>query len=891
MKRIIALLLSFCMVLSLAACGQPDTGETLAPTQTPTQAPTQAPTQEPTEGLAGTEGLNLPEIADGYNRIVFFWNYDGDLAAADFWIWLIGKDGKGYTVTECDYGCYTYIDVPESETKVGFIPRYSCSDPGASSWGSATKDGDQDRFAEVRGKETVIYLTFGDLNVYYSTDGGSLEVKKEFGIAGMTSLNTIQYNINPRTTIKSLDQIKVYEGDAATGREIEITKLTSLGKNVANGVIHVGEELDLSKNYSIVIEGYGEEPVVPTDVFDTEEFVANYCYDGNDLGSVINADGSTTFKVWAPTASKVVLNLFEAGHDCQAYASQDMVLGEKGVWSLTVADCGHGVYYTYSVTTALGTQDAVDPYAYACGVNGDRGMVVDLSVTDPANWESDKVVELEKYTDATIWEVHVRDFSNTVAGSQYPGKYLAFTERGWTNGAGQKIGVDYLVDLGVTHIHLQPIYDYASVNEMNPSFNWGYDPENYNCLEGSYSTDPYNGAVRITEFKQMIQSLHSDGLGVIMDVVYNHTYDANSNLNKIVPYYYYRYNADGTNTSASGCGNDTASERYMYRKYMVDSVTFWAKEYNLDGFRFDLMGLHDVVTMQAIEQAIHAVNPNAIIYGEAWDMAGSTVDVDMMTQPNASDVLASEGAAGAISVFSDTIRDGLKGSVFDATAQGFISGAYKNYAGYIKFGISGGEQPGTSWTATQGAVINYMSCHDNLTLWDKLAVSNPDNTVEERLAMNRMGITIVMVSKGTPFFLAGEEMLRSKDGNENSYNASDAINNMDWEVLVPGSDEYNMMQFYKGLIEMREVYDIFRADSGVQITFSAMNGGSLVAHFADANGKEALVLINPTAADDSYTLEGSWNLVCDGFQAGSETLQTLTGEVTVPTGVALVLVK
>ena len=657
--------------------------------QAPTNEPTQAPTQEPTEApndYQTTTGLDLPDLAAGYNRVVFFWNYDGDLAAADFWIWRIGKDGKGYTMTACEYGSYTFIDIPESDTQVGFIPRYDCSAPGTSSWGSATKDCQQDRFVEIKGRETVVYLVFGDENIYYN-NGGNVEVKKEVAVAGITSLNTIYYSVKPKTTLNALSDIKVYEGDAETGREIAVVELSSLGKETTNGTVKLAEELDLSKTYTVVVNGYKSKTATPTDVFDSAEFIEKYCYDGDDLGATINKNGSTTFKVWAPTASSVVLNLFAAGDGGKAYSNLEMTKAEQGVWELTVSDCGHGVYYTYSVTTSGGTQEAVDPYAYACGVNGQRGMVIDLSKTDPDGWKESAAVTLEAYTKAIIWEVHVRDFSNKVADSKYPGKYLAFTERGWKNESGVSIGVDYVKELGATHIHLQPIYDYASVDETKSNtFNWGYDPQNYNCLEGSYSTDPYNGEVRIREFKQMVQSLHEEGIGVIKDVVFNHTYSANSNLNKIVPNYYYRYNADGTNTSASGCGNDTASERYMFRKYMVDSVTFWATEYKLDGFRFDLMGLHDVETMQAIEKAIHAVNPDAIIYGEAWDMAGNTSKVPMMNQSNAGKVTASEGAAGAVSVFSDTIRDGLKGSVFEATGKGYINGSYKTTVAQVKIG-------------------------------------------------------------------------------------------------------------------------------------------------------------------------------------------------------------
>ena len=852
-----------------------------------TQKPTDPTVTEPTEDYS--------DVPEGYNQLVIYWDYAGDLSTAAFWIWPEGGNGQGYPVEADAYGCKVVVDLPADVTRVGFIACYGCTATSGSTWIGGTKDVDADRFIDMNARRVTAYLKSGDPNIYFSKDGGgSLDIAKEIKMAGMTAMNAIKYQINPRVRITSLDQIKVFEGD----RQIEVTGLSTLNNEVNYGEVTLAENLDLSKAYTIEIEGYGSSIVVPTTVFDSEEFIKNYTYDGDDLGAVIHGD-KTTFKVWAPTASSVVLNLFAVGNGGSAYKTVEMTKADRGVWEHT-EECGHGTYYTYTVTTAVGAQEAVDPYAKAAGVNGDRGMVVDLDLTDPDGWDTDQVVSLEKYTDATIWEVHVRDFSNTIASSKYPGKYLAFTERGLTNANGISVGVDYLLNLGITHIHLLPVYDYASVNEASPSFNWGYDPENYNVPEGSYSTDPYNGEVRITEFKQMVQSLHNDGLGVIMDVVYNHTFSANSNLNKVVPYYYYRYNANGDNSNGSGCGNDTASERYMYSKYMVDSVRFWAEEYNLDGFRFDLMGLHDVETMQAIEQAVHAVNPNAIIYGEAWSLTTTVYNNAVLaTQPNLGKITATVGSAGAVAAFNDAIRDGLKGSVFDAKGQGYINGAYKANATKVQFGIMGGaERSGTTWSIPGCAVINYMSAHDNNTLWDKLHLSNPDNTEEELLAMNRLGAAIVMISKGTPFWQAGEEMLRTKvnaDGtfNENSYNASDAVNNMNWDVLKEGTAEYAMMLYYKGLIEMRQTYSIF-CDNGsdVTITFENLAGGGMAVHYASAStGESALVLINPTAASDSFALTGEWNLVANGTQAGASVIEVASGNVTVPACSVLVFVK
>lgn len=877
MKRIsicalsVFLLLCLALNLCLTSCGNGN-ANTSGSQSTTSSTPKD-------DGNNTNDGEYTIPKEEGYNQITFYWSYPGTIENADIWVWWDGKEGSGYLLHECAYGAKAVINVPEGIEQVGFIVRIDCSDPGGDAWGTATKDYAEDRFAVIEGEETFIYLKSGDASQYTSEDGGkTLTMIKKFTLAGMTGFHTIQYNVTPKTLIDSYKQIKVYEGE----RELTILEVSSMGKESVSGVITVEEELDISKVYEVEIEGYARKAVVPTKIFDSDEFIENYTYDGDDLGAVINGN-STTFKVWAPTASKVVLNLYEKGNACEAFENVEMNRGERGVWEYTKANCGHGTYYTYTVTTSVGTQIATDPYAKAAGVNGDRSMVVDLSLTDPEGWGAEFDSGIDSYTDAVIWEIHVRDFSNKIEASQYKGKYLAFTERGLTNSAGVPVGVDYLVNLGITHVHLLPVYDYATVDESNPNsgFNWGYDPKNYNVPEGSYSTDPYNGEVRIKEFKQMVQALHESGIGVVMDVVYNHTYDANSAFNKIVPYYYYRYTSSGANSSASGCGNDTASERYMFRKFMVDSVSYWAEEYDLDGFRFDLMGLHDLETMRQIEQAVHAINSEAIIYGEGWTM-GSTIDGSAQAnQSNISKIEASDGAIGSIAVFNDAIRDGLKGSVFTQTSKGYISGSYSANAAKVKFGIMGGLGNAAGWQVKNGMVINYMSAHDNNTLWDKLALSNPENTVEERLAMNRLGAAIIMLSRGTPFMQAGEEMLRTKDGDENSYKSSDAINNIDWEALTPDSDEYNMMTYYKGLIEMRATYDILRSSGGVAISFTDLSGGGMAVLYDDHTGGKALAIINPTADALSYSLNGEWKLVATGTEAGGETIAVESGEVTV----------
>lgn len=897
-KRWIASLLALVMVFGLVACSgnptantpEPEPEATAEPAAEQPQAsePVEEATPEPEPDPAQTEEQFL-EKEEGMNQLTVYWKADSiNFETSDMWMWFPGKDGRGYPMWPCAYGAKCMINVPQNVTEVGFIVRINCSQPCGTSWGDATKVYDGDRYAEMDG-DTEIYLVGDEGAIYYSNDGGAtLMQKKAVNYIGIISKNEIKYSITPALRIESLDQIAVWDGD----RKLEIESLSSLNNEVTMGVIKLKEDLDITKLYEVEIEGYERTTAIPTDIFSSKDFIENWTYDGDDLGTVING-GETTFKVWAPTASRVVLNLFEAGDGGEAFLSVDMERAEKGVWTST-QPVGSGTYYTYTVTTAVGTQETTDPYAKAVGVNGDRGMVIDLDATDPEGFAADTYYDrLDTYQDAIIWEVHVRDFSNRIEGSKYPGKYLAFTETGLKNASGEPVGVDYLKDLGVTHIHLQPVYDYATVDESSdkPQFNWGYDPKNYNAPEGSYSTDPFHGEVRVTEFKQMVQALHENGMAVVMDVVYNHTYDKNANFNKIVPYYYYRYTANGENSNGSGCGNETASDRVMFRKFMVDSVVYWATEYHIDGFRFDLMGLHDIETMRAIEQAVHAINPKAIIYGEGWTGGTSTLRSNFQAiQANIHEIKASEGAAGSIAVFNDAIRDGLKGSVFNEKDKGYISGdPSKGRASDVAFGISGGTGGSKKFRVNDAMIINYMSSHDNRTLWDKITNANPDATDEQKAAMVRFGAAIVLISKGTPFMLAGEEMLRSKGGDGNSYASSDAVNNIDWDVLVPGSLTASTRDWYRALIDLRKHVSFLR---GADVVCEVRNDASIVETYLTNDVIEGIAIINPLQEAIGYTLpdEYNWGVLINGDFIETYPSQQIAGDVTVPAqGVLLVV--
>ena len=822
-----------------------------------------------------------------YNQLTFHWcnttKEAVDASKSDMWLWWNGKVGSGFPVEKDTFGLVCTVKVPEEIRKVGFIFRTNCSTPCEPSWGVAIKDFPYDRYATITGKNTVVYLKAGDSNQYQSTDNGkTLSPITLFTFAGMEDKDKVRFLIEPAKKITDLSQIKIKD---STGKTFEIESCSSLGCLATSGTVKIKGQFDIKEANTIELEGYGEKIIVPMGVFDSQWFIDNYTYDGNDLGATIIKD-KTIFKLWAPTAQKVLLKLFHNGNEDEAFKCVEMQSAPKGIWTCTLSEedgVKHGTYYTYEVTTAvnsskgLASAEAVDPYAKAAGVNGNRAMVVDLETTNPKNFTKDEFQAIiDTYSNAIIWEIHVRDFSSGNPKSKYPGKYLAFTETGLKNSSGYPIGVDYLKELGITHVQLQPVFDYATVDEdleykdcqnkgAEHQFNWGYDPKNYNVPEGSYSTDPYHGEVRITELKSAIQSLHENHLGVVMDVVYNHTYNSDSFLNRIVPYYYYRYAPNGSNSNGSGCGNETASNRKMFRKLMIDSLKYWMTEYHFDGFRFDLMAIHDVQTLQEIEKALHKINPKCLIYGEGWAGGACSYDYHLLAnQNNVVNITATKGASGSIAIFNDVIRDGLKGEVFNSLSKGYINGnANRENANKVAFGIKGGYgTAGISWSVKHGMVVNYMSAHDNNTLWDKLRLSNPRASEVDLMRMNKLGIAIIMISKGMPFMLAGEEILKSKKGDSNSYKSSDSINNIDWESLKPGSKEAEMLTWYKDLIKMRNnVPNLWNTD----ISCTILGNQAIEVTYKTHGETVGFAVVNPTAHSFFSSLpSGSWRQIFDG---------------------------
>lgn len=662
-------------------------------------------------------------------------------------------------------------------------------------------------------------------------------------------------------------------------------------------------------------------------VYAKRKFDSNYdtqnAYYGDDLGCTYTKE-KTTFKVWTPEATSVVLCRYKEGNGGSVLEELPMTKGDKGVWSVTVNGDIVNTYYTYKVTVNGTTNEAVDIYAKAVGVNGDRAMVVDLDSTDPENWDTNYKREKTLVSDIIVWEIHIRDFSIDVSSGvseENRGKYKAFTEDTTVNGEGKVAScVNYLKQLGVTHVQLMPTYDYASVDETNVStslsdnYNWGYDPENFNVPEGSYSSNPYDGNVRITEMKEMIQALHDAGIKVVMDVVYNHTYDtADSNFNKIMPDYYYKINDDMSYNNQAGCGNATRSSSAMYRKFMLESVCYWAEEYNLDGFRFDLMGILDRETMNQIRQTLDEKfgEDNIVLYGEGWTAEGHDSDSAYKSYEAQLD--------DGIGYFNDQIRDALKGNHDSDTGTigllqtNYFSGSYlepgAKWPNNVYGGIMGsvGFTPGEwgewrpFWSKSSNCVVSYNSAHDNLTLWDKLAegVNKQYDTTDERLIkMNKMSGAIVLSSKGGSFMQAGEEFARTKYGDHNSYKSPDSVNKIDWNRV----EKYSaIQQYYEGMIKIRKAFSGFRSittrssdnwnpnnNNMTWITDVKDKQPTGLFGFYETNNvagewNKIAVLINNATTEQTATLnENAWVIIADGTKAGLERIKETGSTVTVP---------
>lgn len=811
---------------------------------------------------------------------------DGDYTNWSVWFWA--PTGVAVDFAEEDGEMVATYTVEAGAMEVGYIVRLG-------EW--EKKDVDKDQFIDVSA-----YLS-GTIHVYVESGVEGHKIVEGDDVVAGTKLKTASYDmdkkivkveiVNPPEDMTDAFVVKGTDGDVA------IKEVTG---EAGNYEISFDGELDTLKSYQLVFNNETYDITMPI-IYSTEEFESKYTYDGDDLGATWTKD-ATTFRVWAPTAEAVSVNLYKGGSESNnnLIESIEMKADVNGTWVVTKEGDLNGVFYTYTVTINGKKTEACDPYARATGVNGKRAMVIDLDSTDPEGWDEDTNPNADlAITDAIIYELHIRDLgTDESSGIENVGKFLSLTEHGTTTPGGQKTGIDYIKDLGITHLHILPMYDYGSVNEMDSDdqFNWGYDPVNYNVPEGSYSTDPYDGAVRVSEAKQMIQSLHNDGISVIMDVVYNHVYSGDEYcFNKIVPGYFSRISDSGTYSNGSGCGNDTASERSMVKKYIVDSVLYWATEYHIDGFRFDLVGLIDTETINEIIEEVHAVRPDVIFYGEGWTLSTNVTKegYDMTTQTNSQMV-------PEFSFFNDTFRDALKGSVFENTATGYVQGVtgYQSDIESCFIGLA-------RWCKSPSQTINYASCHDNNTLFDRLQESRKDASLEELIKMNNLTAAIYMTAQGTPFFQAGEEMLRTKvneDGtfNHNSYNASDEVNSIKWSTLEDPTYQ-DVVNYYKGLIAFRKAHSALRLQTAEDVAahITEINTGldqdvamfHITGEGVEGETADAIfVIFNPNAESREVTLpEGNWNIYINGEDAGTEVLGTASGTVTVEGISAMVLVQ
>lgn len=646
-----------------------------------------------------------------------------------------------------------------------------------------------------------------------------------------------------------------------------------------------------------------DSPAPPPEYASFEDYPV---YEGDDLGLAYSPERSA-FRLWSPAAADARIHLYSHPTDGGPDRTVPLKRDVQGTWLAEIKEDLLGMYYTFQVQhDGEWLEEAPSPYAKAVGTNGVRAQVIDLAATNPDGWGNDRRPKLSQPTDAIVYELHIRDISvHPGSGITHKGKFLGLAEEGTQTAEGIPTGLSHLKEMGITHVHLLPSFDFRTIDESRldeAQYNWGYDPQNYNVPEGSYSMDPADGASRIREFKTMVKALHDAGIGVILDVVYNHTGATQESLfNQLVPGYYYRQREDGSFSDASACGNETASDRPMVRKFIVESVKYWAEEYHLDGFRFDLMAIHDIETMNEVAQALHHIDPSILVYGEGWTAGDSPLPVERRA------LKAHTAEMPGIAAFSDDIRDGLKGSVFEHEQRGFVSGAPGRKED-VKFGIAASARhpqvdlqqvsyTDRFWAGQPTQTMTYVSCHDNHTLWDRLAISCQDEPEEERIKMHRLALATVLTAQGISFLHAGTEMLRTKQGVENSYNAPDSINQIDWNRKAVYR---STVDYVKGLIALRKAHPAFRmthTDSlQKHLKFLDTPGDNLIAYTLSGHAHgdswaQILVVLNGQPGPAEAPLpQGEWTIASDGQTVSEEGLGKVNGPfVKVPGRTAMIL--
>ncbi len=842
-------------------------------------------TSVPANALAATTSITIH-----YQRV------ESDYTGWNMWLWGDASNtGAAYQFTGDDaYGKVGTFAVPTTaaDTKVGFIVRLN-------NW--EQKDVGPDRFITTFKQDgsAEIWLVQNDPTIYYSEP----VVTPAITGASIDTLRTISVVVNKR-----FGPIGAGANDFTLTGPGNPTITSVAGKAGAtyspNLTITVDSDLALDGEYTLSHPTFGSAGLILGKVLNSQAFNDLYTYTGSDLGNTYTS-AKTDFRVWAPTSRGAELLVYPSADAGAVPTSYPMTKSVNGTWTASLSGDQNGTIYTYRVDLGGRTSEAVDPYVRAATINGRRGVVVDLAATDPAGFDSSQRPAFSgKPTDAIFYELHVRDLSMDASSgisAAHKGKFLGLTEAGTKAPDGKtKTGIDAIKDLGVSHVQLLPIYDYKTVDEsLNTQFNWGYDPMNYNVPEGSYSTQPANPTNRITELKQTVAYLHSRGLRVVMDVVYNHVFEATAHsFEKLVPGYYFRKNANGTFANGTGVGNETASERPMVRKFIVESVAYWASEYKLDGFRFDLMGIHDVTTMQQVRAAVTAVDPTILVIGEGWNMGDQLSSTEKAAQPNASKL-------AGIGMFNDTIRDGLKGSVFSRTDTGWASGKFSAKQ-QVQVGIVGSTIYSPSVSGSWGPIapgqsVNYVEAHDNLTLYDKLkgSLSNGKPSAAELGRVFKLTSSVMILAQGMPFIHAGQEFMRSKNGNDNSYNASDAVNSLKWTSRATNASTVN---YFKGLIAIRKAHPAFRMSSAATIKarLKFLSGtDNIIAYKLDGKSvgdswKTIVVVHNAATVSKTVTLpaKGAWKIVVNGSTAGTKILKKMavtTTKVAVPAQTTMVL--
>ena len=803
-------------------------------------------------------------------------------------------DSNGFALID------TQVPISAGVTELGLIPRLK------SSW---TKDMDQDRVVKLdANKSAEIWIKQGDAYIY---DNSSFTLPAEMWAANIETLRTIKVVLSKANGTAGPGFSLTGEG---APNVVSATKILDLNGGITasnkqwllttDADIPLGANITVNHTDADPARTFGTRLATPAGVFTSAEFVANYTYEGDDLGNTYTA-AKTDFRVWAPTASEVNL-LTYATATAVTPTVTPMTASTKGTWVASLAGNKDGQVYNYQVTVGGNTEEAVDPYARSVTVDGDRSVVLDLAATNPTGWTTHtKPAFSGKATDAVMYELHVRDAtidaSSGVTDATKRGKFLGLAQLGTSVKVGKvtaPTGLSAIKDLGVTHVQLLPMYDYASGGrETAPVFNWGYDPKNFNAPEGQYSSDPTNPVARVKELKTAVQAMHKAGLRVTMDVVYGHVASATEfSQQLIVPGYWFRRDAAGVLTNGSGCGNDVATERPMVRKFIVDSMKYWTKEYKLDGFRIDQMGLWDVTTLNQVREGVSSVEPKATIIGEAWSM-GPAIGV---AQGNQSQLLNMPG----LGAFNDAIRNAVKGSPDGTSDGGYVNGNPSGTINALKGGIIGHTSASTvlvPWlTLDAGQSVNYAEAHDNMSLFDKLWAVNNATSRPAVAKQSRQIASLLMLAQGTPFIQAGQEFLRSKDGNPNSYNASDAVNSLKWGNRAT---EATTVAYYKGVIALRKAHPAFRMNTPAQIkaNLKFLSAPSDILAFS-LNGKAVkdtwssiVVISNPNSSAKKVTLPavGNWIVTVSGDKAGVATLATLknTKYATVPANSTMVLHK